>query len=351
MIDFYEDLVANDESTWLEFKSYWYWSSDSKKKEEGWNELLKDISAMFNTISLGNHKNPEKYIIFGYDEDTKKHNSYFKDRSGNDIDEIMDLEKLKNGLIKKLKNRFSCYPEFKNSPELYEIESLIEIEEIKYDDIVNLVLTIHNAPYLLQQKSNIGKGTRNGDIWIRSLKSDKTPENSIATHSQISELIEIIQDIKIKSYPENETTILKVVDAFRDKNLPNADIINISSERNYTTGICYELYSVEGKFSNPIYFLYFTKQTSQNRTFDHIKSLNVIDKNDKIFVLLDTINKKGGLIDINRISDIFKDSYKKSEAYYIDRFSLVMLYEELFDNNVFYKGQNLNKNFIKLQIY
>lgn len=347
MIDFFEDLVANDESIWLEFKSYWYWNGQSKNKEEGWNELLKDISAMFNTISLGNQKNPKKYIIFGYDEKTKEHNDYFKDKDGNDINDLTNLEELKKSLIKKIKNRFSCYPEFKKSSELYEIESLIEFEEIEYSNTVNLVLTIHDAPYLLQQKSNTGKGTRNGDIWIRKLKLDETPENIIASHSQISELIEIIQDIKIKSYPENETTIFKVVDAFRDKNLPNAEIINISSERNYTTGICYELYSIEGKFSNPIYFLYFTKQTSQNKTFDHIKSLNIIDKNEKLFILLDTINKKGGLIDINRISDIFKESYRKSEAYYIDRFSLVMLYEELFNNNVFYKGQNLNKNFIK----
>ncbi|PKG35815.1 hypothetical protein CXF65_05670, partial [Psychrobacter sp. Sarcosine-3u-12] len=162
MIDFFEDLVASDENTWLEFKSYWYWNGESKKKEEGWNELLKDVSAMFNTISLENQKNPKKYIIFGYDEKTKEHNNYFKDKSGNNIDDLMDLEELKKDLIKKIRNRFSCYPEFKNSSELYEIESLIEIEEIKYSNTVNLVLTIHNAPYLLQQKSNTGKGTRNG---------------------------------------------------------------------------------------------------------------------------------------------------------------------------------------------
>lgn len=130
--DFFVDLVASDESTWLEFKSYWYWSDDSKKKEEGWNELLKDISAMFNTINSDSQKNHKKYIIFGYDEKTKKHNDYFKDRSGNDIDDLMKLEELKKSLIKKMKIRFSCYPEFKNSSELYEIESLIEFEEINY---------------------------------------------------------------------------------------------------------------------------------------------------------------------------------------------------------------------------
>lgn len=346
-MDFLKDLVANDESIWLEFKSYWYWNSNSNKKEEGWNELLKDISAMFNTIDRENKTNSKKYIIFGYDEKTEDHNNYFQDRNGNDIDDLMDLEKLKNNLIKKLKNRFSCYPEFKNSSELYDIESLIEIEEIEYANTVNLVLTINNAPYLLQSKSNTGKGTRSGDVWIRNLKADKTPENIIANHSQISELMEVIQNIKIKSYPENETTILKVVDAFRDKNLPGADIINMSSERNYTTGICYELYSIEGEFSNTIYFLYFTKHTSQNKTFDHIKNLDIINRNEKIFILLDTINKKGGIIDIIRIVDIFKDFYEKSEVYYIENFSLVKLYEELFNNNVFYKGQNLNKNFIK----
>lgn len=92
MIGFFEDLVANDESIWLEFKSYWYWNGQSKNKEEGWNELLKDISVMFNTISLGNQKNSKKYIIFGYDEKTKEHNDYFKDKGGNDINDLTNLE-------------------------------------------------------------------------------------------------------------------------------------------------------------------------------------------------------------------------------------------------------------------
>ncbi|ALF58825.1 ATP-binding protein [Psychrobacter urativorans] len=344
---YFEDLVNRDENTWLEFKSYWYWDASNNKKEEGWNELLKDLSAMFNTRSYDDQVNGRKYIIFGYDEKTRNHNNYREDRHGNDITDLIDINQLKDNLVKKLKSRFLCYPLFKGSSDLYDIESILEIKAINYKDTTNLVLIIHDAPYLLQSKSNTGKGTRSGDIWLRKLKSDKTPENDIADHAQVSELLEIIRDIKLKSYPEKETTILKVVEAFRDKNLPGADIISKANERSYTTGICYEIYSVESEFSNPIYFLYFTKYTSQNKTFDHIKNLDLINKNEKVFILLDTVNKKGGKIDIDRISYIFKEFYKKSESYYIENFSLIKLYEELFNNDVFYKGQTLNKNFIK----
>lgn len=340
----FQSLVSQDESLCLEFKSYWYWK-DSKGKEEGWNELLKDVSAMFNTRKPTDYN--ERYIIFGYDEKTGAHNNYYEDLDGNTIDNLIDIDKIKEELIKKLKNRFSSYPEFKNSSDLQDIESIIEVKEIEYNDKKNLVFVFHNSPYLLMLNSNTGKGSRIGDILIRKIKEDNTPENIVADHSIITSLLDIIDKVKTDSYPENETTILKVVEAFRNKYLPDAESFIKANERNYTNGICFELYSIKSEYSKSISFIYFTKHTSQNKTFEYIKSKDLISKDEKIFVLLDRYNKKGGLIDISRLTDMFEGCFNDSKVYYIEDFSLTKLYEDLIKNDVFYKGQHLNKNFVK----
>ena len=340
----FQDLVSKDENLWLEFKSYWY-CKDAKGKEEGWNELLKDFSAMFNTREPNNYN--EKYIIFGYDEKTGLHNNYYEDLDGNAIDDLIDIDNIKEQLIKKLKNRFSGYPEFKKSDELKDIENIIELKVVEYNNKKNLIFIFHNSPYLLMVKSNTGKGSRNGDILIRNLKEDSTPENIIADHSTITSLLDIIDKVKNDSYPENETTISKVVEAFRNKYLPDAESFIKANERNYTNGVCFELYSIKSEYSKSISFIYFTKHTSQNKTFEYVKNQKLVNKDEKIFVLLDRYNKKGGLIDIIRLTDMFKNHFNDSKVYYIEDFSLTKLYEDLIKNDVFYKGQHLNNNFVK----
>lgn len=343
----FTNLISQDESVWLEFKSYWYWSNDPKSKESGWNEFLKDCSAMFNSRISKSDNNEKKYIVFGFDEKTYKNNNYYQDGTGNEVDGLKNTDELKLELIKKLNKRFDCYPNFRESNSLYSLEEFIEFDTVIYEDKINLVLTIHNAPYLLMLKSNAGKGSRIGDIYIRTLKTDRSPENTLADHSKVSQLVSRINEVEYEDYPQIETTILNVVDAFRDKHLPDADIISQKNERNYTTGICYELYTIDSEYSNSINFLYFTKHTLQNKTFEHLKNLKVIGKSEKLFVLIDRFNKKGGILDKNRIGHMFQEYYSSSEVYYIEDFSLVKLYEELFNNDVFYKGQPLNKNFIK----
>ena len=79
-------LLQQNEGLCLEFKSYWYWEEE-KKKDKGLDEFLKDFISMFNTYDEGNIR----YIIFGFDEKTKKKNDYFKTSKNEDLDDIKNI--------------------------------------------------------------------------------------------------------------------------------------------------------------------------------------------------------------------------------------------------------------------
>lgn len=146
-----ESLISLEESEFLEFKSYWYWSGEGKDKQKEWGEFLKDFASMFNTLS----SEKSKYIIIGYDEKTKVKNNYYVDKAGNIIEPIKDLENLKIELIKRVSRNFRA---IFHDQTVDVVDSLLgECFTMKIsmvDDCCLLVLSFKNPPFILELKNN-----------------------------------------------------------------------------------------------------------------------------------------------------------------------------------------------------
>lgn len=341
--DIIVDLIKNEECLWLEFKSYWYWDNSKPDKSQGWNEFLKDFSAIYNTADA--HKDNVKYMVIGFDEKTNIHNNYYEAKDGSELIDLKDINSLKKEIISKLKKRFKSTPIFKETDDLKDIETFFNIEIVDIGGIKNIVFIFHETPYLLELKANLSDGFRSGSILVRDLKIDKTPEVLVADYNRVTTLLDIIN--KQDKYPEKETTIEKIVNEFTNKYMRDAIYLIKDSKRDYQTNICYEIFKVKNDFSNPVSFIYFTGHTSQNKTFNYIKDNIIKDEYEKIIVLLDKKNKSGGIIDIGRIKELFSTFYTNVDVYYVEDFALQRLYKDLFDSDIFYKGQKLNPIFIK----
>ncbi len=339
------NLIEREETLWLEFKSYWYWDSSEKKLDLGLIEFLKDFAAMFNTI--GSHQENERYIILGFDEKTKEHNDFYLDKNGNLINYLKDITELKKDLVKKIKKRFQCFPDYKNSNDLVDLDKYFDLKEIEINGKKNLIFVIHKSPYLLKLKSDLGDGVKSGNILVRGIKNDKTPENIICDFEKTEELLGVLNKIKENKFPKNETTIRKIVEAFKNKHMPYAEYDLDEVERNYTTGICFEIFKIKGEYASSITFVYFTSYTTQSKTLEYLIESEKLSKGERGIVLLDRHNKSGGIIDIKRIEELFKGQNLNFEFYYMEEFSLEKLYQELLDNDVFYQGQSLTSNFVK----
>ncbi|MDX6038564.1 hypothetical protein, partial [Acinetobacter baumannii] len=55
--------------------------------------------SMFNTYNDGS---PSRYFIFGYDEKTQEFNDYFRLKDGQTLEELKNIEQLKETLNQKL---------------------------------------------------------------------------------------------------------------------------------------------------------------------------------------------------------------------------------------------------------
>lgn len=350
--DIVQEMVSRDEDLYLEFKSFWYWKADSMKKDDAWIELLKDFSSFFNTFS---HQNEEKrYIIFGFDEKTEEFNDYYRDSNGIELIELKDIDKLKIEIISKLKKRFVCYPVFNEYENLADIQNYFSFNTIKYESKDLLIVTFYNPIYFLKLKADLGKGIKSGCILVRKLKEDGSPENRILDYSEIDEQLRIIEKNRNNILPEKETTISKVVHAFKNKYMARSKVSLVGNERNHNksknkemSGIYYELFLIEGEYNTPVYFIYLTRYTSKFKTYQFLVDKNIIDSKSKIIVLVEMNNKDGGITKIKDIRNQFNKKFENCETYFIEEFSLKKLYQEFFDNEIFYNGQPLTNNYIK----
>ena len=350
--DIVQEMISRDEDLYLEFKSFWYWKADSKKKDEAWIELLKDFSSFFNAFS---DKNEEKrYIIFGFDEKTEEFNDYYVDSNGIELKELKDIDALKSEIISKLKRRFVCYPSFKEPESLADIQNYFTFDTIKYANKNLLIATFYNPIYFLKLKADLGNGIKSGCILVRRLKNDGSPENRILDYSEVDEQIKTLEENRKNILPEKETTISKVVYAFKNKYMPGSKVNLIDNERNHNNskdkemnGIYYELFVIEGEYNKPVYFVYLTRYTSKFKTYQFLVNKKIIDGDSKVVVLVEKNNKEGGLTKINDIRNQFNKNFKDCETYFIEEFGLKKLYQEFFDNEVFYKGQPLTSNYVK----
>lgn len=341
-----QDLLQHDETIWLEYKSFWYWN-EGENPQKGWGEFLKDFAALFNTYSNTKDK---KYFIIGFDEKTRITQNYYIDQNDKQLKIFNDIQLFKKKIVEKLKNHFKNTPEYKDSEALVSIETLFDLELVHMennDEI--LVIIIKHAPYLLELKKVLqgNESFREGNIITRIQKDDGSPENTNATSSNISSLIEIVQNNKFIDFPEKDISIKKIVEVFKEKIFPSAEVKYIQSEANYSSGIYFEIYSLRGEYSTPLDFIYFSKHTVQNKTLEHIEKENLLDKSSKKIVLVDEYNKEKGRIDKKRIERLFTKSFYNIEVYYLEEFALQKLYSDLFDPSIFHQGNFGIKDFIK----
>jgi hypothetical protein len=238
------------ESLGIEFKGYWYWSEKEEVSAKAWGEFLKDFSALFNTY---NSKFEKKYFILGYDETNEKVNDYFIDKNGEIIKFLKNKDTLKKEIVEKIKSNFTSTPSFKNSNSLVELESFFEIKSEIINEHELLIIVFSNAPYLLEVKGILqgNESFREKNIIIRRLKNDLTPENSNASIDEINNLRSIVEKNYDRDLFEVDTSIKKIVELFVEKNIPMAIIKEEIIQHNCTTGIYYELYTIEGDYTSP----------------------------------------------------------------------------------------------------
>ncbi len=344
-LETYEDLLSHGECEWLEYKSFWYWNQNDKVIDEGWIEFIKDFCGLFNSLSP-NYEN--KYLIFGYDEKKKESIDYNIDTCGNELEILSNLDSLKNEIIRKLKRRVKNFPPYKSSEDLEDLTSIFSLNEIEYNNKKQLIITIYNSPYLLKLKAELGKGFKADNVIIRGLKkSDKSPENIIADYDKQTQLISLSEANKINFFPEHETTISQIVEAFRKIKIPNADYYEDEKLKNLNTSLKFEIFKLKGEYVTPVSFLYFSKYTLQNKTHSFIIENKLFEPNEKIILLVDKFNKTGGKIDIKGLNDLFQNDFNNLETAYLEDFALDKLFQSFLDNDIFYKGEQLNKNFVK----
>ncbi len=342
------DLLKKEETVWLEYKSFWYWDErDASNSAKGWGEFLKDFAALFNTYSK---QKDEKYFIIGFDEHTKKCQNFNIDQENKEIKIFNDLQLFKRKIVSKLKNSFRNIPDYKESNELPGIESLFDIEVVRVDDKTEvLVFTIKAAPFLLELDKQLqGNVTfREGSIITRVSKKDGSPENANANAKKIEELLGTVESNKVDNFPEKDISIKKIVEVFQEKIAPHSERKHIKSETNYSSGICYEIYTLRGEYTSATDFIYFSKHTSQRKTLNYILENKLLEQTGTKIILVDKLNKDKGMVDKKRIEKLFQDEFSDIEVYYLEEFALKKLYNDLFDPDIFHNSEFDIKDFIR----
>ncbi|MEV3815885.1 hypothetical protein RI537_07105 [Aeromonas salmonicida] len=332
-----KSLLTYPERSWLEFKYKWYWENNKKDTKNN-GELLKDFSSLFNTVVDDGIK---RYLIIGFDEKKKVFSNYNIDQNNEKIECFNDLITFKKELVSSIKRNFKNRPVYKSQFELHNIEAFFSINVAELDGYELLVITFNKAPYLLELKKVLPTQTtsyKENIILTRVCNESNTdPAVVVASHDHINHSLEIIKTFN--DIPERDTTIKKCVELFKAKYMTSANVDAIAIEKDYTSGLRYEVFIVEGRFTPAVQFIYFTKHTIQQRSFRHIKENGLI-KDCHTIILVDNENKTGGSIDKNRIKQLFQETIQSSDidVYTLEEFSQNELCTDLFDPQIFHQG-------------
>jgi hypothetical protein len=342
-----KDLLNKEENLWLEFKSYWYWNEGDTELQKPWSEFFKDFVAIFNTYTENKDK---KYMILGFDDKSKEIQNYDLDKHGNNIKFLEDTIELKKQIIKRLKKLFRNVPDYKLSDSLKDIEDFFYLNIVEYDNKKVLMIIFHEAPYLLELKNILigNESFKEGNIIIRKLKKDNTPENTVADILTSQKILNTVSEIKETHFPEKTISIKKIVEVFKEINIPSSIIKHTQNDNSLSSGLNFELYTLESKYGTNIDFIYFSKHTVQSKSIDYIKEKKLLDPKSKKFLLVDEFNKNGGKIDKKGIEKLINDVYtSENEINYIEEFALEHLYKDLFSPDIFHDGNFGISDFIK----
>ncbi|WP_110581537.1 NACHT domain-containing protein [Helicobacter cinaedi] len=343
-----DELLKGGESRNVEFKAFWYWNNTTPNLElqKKYGEFLKDIIALFNTVA----ESGMKYLLIGVEENKMKQgipikHPAFLDENKEYINDLLNLKEFETKFHKKLEI-FTEPLQLENTDIKINISSYIKIELV--GDL--LLFAIQQAPCLLALKKDLQcqRGTFKTNAVIgRKLKGKNDPEIYQLPVNEVYSLQRELLQRKKAGYFDKDISIEKIAEAYLHTRLPQANKKPKITATSTINGICYEIHEIEDScVQTRIKFLYFSKHTSQQKTWDTLKDNALVGNENKLFILLDRFNKNGGLINKEHIAKLVKKDIDSVEIYYLDDFIQEQLCGEKLEASIFHKHSFYIKNFI-----
>jgi hypothetical protein len=281
MSQFIKNLIFEDESLYLEYKSKWYWNENEKPSERQWGEFLKDFVALVNC----NEKCIEdiKYLIIGIDENKEKIEERVLNVNFLEDKKFSDLNILKLEILQKLKTFFRLES---NNEEMY-TEFSINSYIISNKKI--LVFELLPTRSLLILNKNLLDKTRTekkNNVYIRELKSKNDPEVTNAAPESLFDLSKKLNEYKKRRDKEEkkDKSIEKTINLFIQNN-DTYELDTPKKEKLWKENILYEIYPVKSDFIN-IDFIYIYDKTSQQKTFKYLKNNNLLTNDAKTWIII-----------------------------------------------------------------
>lgn len=337
MSKFIKNLIREDESLYLEYKSEWYWDNDSKPTDRQWGEFLKDFVALVNCHV--DYVDSNKYLVIGIKETENDLNSRIIDTQF-DLKNNLTSDSLKTKIIEKINEFFytdaNYFPVYKN----------FSLKYHKIDNKQILVFEIKPTKKMLVLKKDLldkNRTEKKNNVFIRGIKEKGDPEVLNASPSMLKKLEERMKkhENKLLKEERKEKSIEKTINLYVQNN-SIFSLANPKKERIWKENILYEIYPVKSDFSN-IDFIYIFKNTSQQRTYNYLKDNKILTYQAQRWILIDDeLNK-----DINGI----KNKFEATKVFSIDKFALEYLYKDYLDSEIYYDGsfkkQRQVKNFVE----
>ncbi|WP_235688447.1 NACHT domain-containing protein [Campylobacter coli] len=291
------------EDLYTEFKIELKWmelSENNREVQQGQDELIKDIVALFNTI---NFKKPKQFIIGIDDEGVKKSHKW------KSYERLQDQFNFKKWLIGIIKNNFvPDYCNEKDETKEFKIEDFIQLQQ--ENDLFYII--IEQAPFLLKSIKQSSKFLEN-EYYVRVVKTNSQnlePEISRMSSRQIEEeknKLAVKFKARFFAAKSKDLSINKIVEYYKKTTYPKGKIESIKD--------CPEkslLYILT--YNNAItMFMYISKYSTQERTIEFLKEQQIIQNAEKIFVLYDEKNKSGGYTDKKHIQKLINKYLKNKD--------------------------------------
>ncbi len=325
-------LIQENESLYLEFKYEWYWKNNEKGTVKQWGEFLKDFVALVNCYI--DYVDSTKYLIIGIDENETTLEKRIIDTRDFNLDILQ--EKILNNLNKYFRSEDLDSCDYSN----------FTLKYYSFESKQILVIEIKPTKSLLILKKDLqdkNRTEKENNVFIRGLKSNNEPEVLNASPEILEELKKKIKNYKtvLEKEEKKEKSIEKTVNLYV-QNRQGFSLGNPTKEKNWKENILYEIFPVKSDISN-IDFIYIYDKTSQQKTYDHLKEKNLLDKEAQRWILIDN--------GLNKDLEGIKRKFEAKKIYSLDEFALKHLYGDYLTDSIYHDGnfkkQKQIQNFIE----
>ncbi|MCW1341481.1 NACHT domain-containing protein [Campylobacter jejuni] len=295
-----EKIMKEDLYTEFKIELGWMELSDNNGKvQQGQDELIRDIVALFNTV---NFKKPKQFII-GIDDGGMKKSYKWKS-----YERLQDQSNFKKWLIGIIKNNFEPdYCDERDETKKFKIEDFIQFQQ--ENDLFYII--IEQAPFLLKSIKQSSRFSKN-EYYVRVMKTNNQnlePEISRMSSRQIEEeKNKLTEKLKARFFAakSKDLSINKIVEYYTKTTYPKGKIESIKDcpEKSLLYILTYN--------SAITIFMYISKYSTQERVIEFLKEQQIIQSAEKIFILYDEKNKSGRYTDKKHIQKLI-DKYLKNK--------------------------------------